>query len=301
MKKIFLLFSLIWFFVSPIVYAIDIFEDLGIPSQPTERITDLAEILPDDQEIYLNQKLESLDDAHNVEAAIITLVDLEWYAIEEVAFAIADNRKVGKDWLDSGIVIVVSMDEKQRRIETGYGVEWDIPDILAQRMGRDIIVPAFREWDYASGFDELIDTIQSILAGVFVDTPEAANPDINDSIGRLIMLWLLSFVIATILRGVFGKDIAKRKLAANIWPWTTWLLWLIVGWGLSWAFMLFMIMSLLRSMVMLAQQVSGSGNRNPWWWGFAWWSWGWWWGSFGGWFSGFGGGSFGGGGASGSW
>lgn len=301
MKKIILLLCIVFWFWS-IVSASDVLEDLQVPLTPWERVTDLADIIPDGQEVYLNQKLEWVDGDHNVEVAIVTLPELEWYAIEEVGIEIAEARWVGEDEIDSGIIVLMAMDEKQRRIETGYGVEWDIPDILAYDMGKKILVPAFREWKFAEWFDKLIDAFTDALTWVFPGQTDTQPIQINDKIWWLMMLWILSFVIATILRWIYGKDMARRKKAASIWPLGTGLLWLIIWWSFTGGFILFMIMSFLRSMVMLAQQVTKKNNRwdNHWWWWFGS-SGGWWWWSFGGWFSGFGGWSFWGGGASWSW
>jgi len=300
MKKIFLLF--LWIFAGLWwVFGFD------VPAYEW-RVTDTADVLSSIQESELNQKLEDFAQTQNVEVAILTLPDLDDNAIEEVAIQVADTWKVWRDTLDSGIIVLVAIDERQRRIETWYGVEWDIPDILAYQLGDSLLVPAFREWDYAWWLSRLIDAFTDLLSGVFPDTSSDDNvwAALDDRIWWLFMLGILSFVLAVILRAVFDQDLALRTKAANIWPLTTWVFWMLIWGSLVSGMILFWLMSVLRPMIMIAQQTN---NKNTWpransrsrWW--RWWfsSSGWrWGGSFGGWFSWFGGWSFGGWWASGS-
>ncbi len=302
MKKIFLLCVCVIWLTTGVVSGFDVLEDLSIPLSPSERVTDIADILTDSEESQLNTQLKEFDETHNVEVAIVTLPELGWYAIEEVGIAIWDAWQVGKDGVDSGIIVLMSLDERQWRIETGYGVEWDIPDILASRLGESILVPAFREQKYAGWFARLVQSFSDLLAGVFPG--DLGVPlELDRSVMTLFLLGILSFFIASVLRWVFGADMDLRSKAANIWPLTTGLFWLLLGGTLSGGLVLFVAMTFVWSMVMLAQQMWSSRSRDSRWW-FQWWfgstgGRGWW--SFGGGFSGFGGWSFGGGWASGSW
>lgn len=51
-------------------------EDLSIPLSPSERVTDIADILTDSEESQLNTQLKEFDETHNVEVAIVTLPEL---------------------------------------------------------------------------------------------------------------------------------------------------------------------------------------------------------------------------------
>ncbi|MBI4709638.1 MAG: TPM domain-containing protein, partial [Nitrospirae bacterium] len=52
---------------------------------------------------------------------------------------------------DNGLLLLVSLRDKEYRFETGYGLESILPDSLIGSIGREYLVPNFRKGDYSSG------------------------------------------------------------------------------------------------------------------------------------------------------
>lgn len=277
------------------VMASQMLVDVWLHTEPNARVVDVGQVLSHEEEQALTQKVQKLDETHAVQVAVVTIPSVREYSIQQVAFHIADEWQVWHEQNDSGIVVLVAVEERQRRIETWYGIEWDIPDILAQRMWSQFLVPAFREGRYSVWLSDLVDAFGEVMAWVY--EPNSSDIHMWDDMWRLFVLGFASLLVALVLRWVLDTDEKNRKLAAGIGPWVTWFLWLVLV-GFSGAVWLYIVMSFLWSLIMLAQDVDyvGSNNLRSW----SWWSTRGWW-SFGWWFSGFGWGSFGGGGASGSW
>ena len=66
-------------------------------------------------------------------------------------------------------------DERQMRIEVGYGLEGTMTDLSAGRIIRNIMAPRFREGDFDSGITDGTLAVISILDGK--DLPETADDE----------------------------------------------------------------------------------------------------------------------------
>ena len=66
---------------------------------------------------------------------------------------------IGKSEKDNGVLVLVALDERQWRIEVGYGLEGDITDIETNLIAQKYLVPAFRDGNYGEG---LYDTVAAL-------------------------------------------------------------------------------------------------------------------------------------------
>lgn len=64
---------------------------------------------------------------------------------------VAEKKKIGRVKQDNGVILLVVRQEKQMRIEVGYGLEGTLMDAQATRVIRDVMRPRFRENDYYVG------------------------------------------------------------------------------------------------------------------------------------------------------
>ena len=78
---------------------------------------------------------------------------------------------IGTKEKNNGVVILVSKAERQARIETGYGMEGVLPDILAKQIIDDKLVPSFKQDDYYGGFNNTVDAIIQAAAGEYKADP----------------------------------------------------------------------------------------------------------------------------------
>jgi uncharacterized protein len=69
----------------------------------------------------------------------------------EYKVKVFDQWKIGKKGQDDGLLLLVAVDEKEARFETGYGLEGTLPDGLESRIFRDEMAPRFQGGDYAAG------------------------------------------------------------------------------------------------------------------------------------------------------
>jgi len=85
---------------------------------------------------------------------ITDIVQLGVYIFNELPLETYDDDTVvgiGKEAKDNGVLILIAIDERQWRIEVGYGLEGDITDLESNRIAQDYLVPELSEGNYGEG------------------------------------------------------------------------------------------------------------------------------------------------------
>jgi uncharacterized protein len=240
-----------------------------IKTKPARLVNDYADVLSADQEASLERKLVAYDDSTSNQIAIVIVRTLGGRPIEETALELFRSWAIGNKTTNNGILILAAIDDRQIRIEVGYGLEGAIPDITANQIIRNDIAPGFRSENYYEGFDKASESIIKAAAGEY-KAPEGYGSKPGNGgrgIGGMLFVFIIIvFVLANSNRrgGGGGGFMSRRGYRGLVGP--TIFGSMLGGGGGGW----------------------GSGGGGGGW-------------SGGGGFGGFGGGSSGGGGASGSW
>jgi uncharacterized protein len=89
------------------------------------------------------------------------IVQLGVYVFNDMPLDVFDGTQtgIGKSGKDNGVLVLVALDERQWRIEVGYGLEGDITDIETNLIAQKYLVPAFRDCNYGEG---LYDTVAAL-------------------------------------------------------------------------------------------------------------------------------------------
>jgi len=97
----------------------------------------------------------------NLGQEINDIVQLGVYVLNNYPLEVADGTQtgIGKSGKDNGVLVLVALDEREWRIEVGYGLEGDITDIQCNLIAQQYLVPAFREGYYGEG---LYDTVVAL-------------------------------------------------------------------------------------------------------------------------------------------
>jgi uncharacterized protein len=165
-------------------------------------VTDRADLLSAAEEDNLNRKLAAYADTTSTQIVIVTLPSLDGQPIDEYAFALGQAWKVGQEDKDNGVVVLLSRDERDVFIATGKGIEGVIPDVIAGRIIRNVMVPRFREGDFYGGFNAAVDALVQAARGEFQAEPSRrSNWDLDDVVTLLIIVAIVLFFISNARRG----------------------------------------------------------------------------------------------------
>lgn len=88
---------------------------------------------------YLNKTTYDLKKKTGGEIGVVIVKSLEGYSLEEYATKIFNDIKIGDKDKDNGVLILLALldkDNRQVKIETGYGAEGFVPDAYASRIIR---------------------------------------------------------------------------------------------------------------------------------------------------------------------
>jgi uncharacterized protein len=259
-------------------------------------VTDLTSTLTPQQTQALDQKLRAFEQRKGSQLAVLIVPTTQPEAIEQYSIRVVEAWKIGRQNVDDGVLLLVAKDDRAVRIEVAYGLEGALPDVIADRIVEQIIVPRFREGQFYEGIDVAVDRIIGVIEGEPLPEAERRAPrPSGEGIGNLLpLLLMVVFVGSGILRrmlGGFGGAAATGGVAGL-------LVWLLTG------VMVFSAGAGVMAFLFTLLGGGGGGPRG----GFAGrrrGGYGGWGGGFGGGFGGGGwsggGGSFGGGGASGRW
>ncbi len=117
--------------------------DFSVPPL-TGPVVDRAGILSsatkDDLDRYLRQLLER----GGAQIQVATVPTLGGLSIEEASIKITDQWKLGKRKYDRGLLLLFAPKERRVRIEVGQGLEGNIPDITANGIINEVIVPRLK-------------------------------------------------------------------------------------------------------------------------------------------------------------
>jgi uncharacterized protein len=202
-KKIFLAFAVVLVGVAVTNFLSTPAHAFAVPTYEGF-VNDYAEILSERVETQLEDQLTTTAEASDgAEVAVATIKSLGGDNIENVAQEFFDTWKIGKKHLDNGVLLLVAVDERKLRIQTGYGSESVITDAEAGRIIRNVITPEFKNGDYEAGIIQGVAAIEQ----QFIESPGFApgidpinkNPDLLDNLFDQFFKAFMSIFV-----GIFG-------------------------------------------------------------------------------------------------
>jgi uncharacterized protein len=136
-------------------------------TNPPRLVVDNAHILSPSQAEELEAKLVAFDNNTSNQIAIAIVSSLNDQPIEDVAVNTLREWKIGDKKKNNGILIVVAVEDRKIKIETGYGLEGAIPDVTCSDIIEKDIKPAFRQKDYFGGLSKATDDLGKAAAGEY--------------------------------------------------------------------------------------------------------------------------------------
>lgn len=183
---------------------------------PPKLVNDFAEVLTSEEEQILEDKLLQYEQASSTQIAVVTVATLNGYAVEQFSYELAKKWGIGQKGKNNGVLVLMSLTDKKIRIEVGYGLEAVLPDVVAKRIIRETMKPAFRVGEFYKGIDDATSLIMEAASNEFPNqaenqTQKPKKKKKEQSTGSIIF----QIIFILIIIWVFRKN--------------PWLLWLILS------------------------------------------------------------------------
>lgn len=179
------------------------------------RVVDAAHLLDRQTLAALDRKLAAQEAKATDQFVIATIPSLQGTSIEDYANRLFRHWQLGQAKKNNGVLLLVAPNEREVRIEVGYGLEGILTDAVAGTIIRTAIVPSFKAGDMAAGVVKGADAIIEILN---LDPEEAKQrardleqgDDSDDWIQFVIFVVVVLIILYFISRGGGGRGTRRR-------------------------------------------------------------------------------------------
>jgi uncharacterized protein len=277
-----------------------------LPVPPlSERVIDQTGTLSAADQARLISKLAAFEAEAGPQIVVLMVATTAPEDIAAYTQRVGEAWKIGRRDVGDGLLLVVAKNDRKLWIAPAKALEGAVPDLAARQIVQNVISPRFKQGDFAGGIDAGLDQLMARIKGEHLPAPGADRRGGDsgllqglDPVQLLIFALVALPIVATVLRGIFGRGLGSLAAGAVgggiAWFVTNALLLAIVGGVIGFAIALFGgLGSALRTRSSRHDGWVGGGGF-----GGGGWSSG---GGGGGGFSSGGGGDFGGGGAGGDW
>lgn len=267
------------------------------PGKAVGLVSDFAALLSSPARDTLEQTLRAYEQKTGRQISVVTINELKDETIETYATRLFEEWGIGQKGKDNGALFLISKNDREMRIEVGYGLEGDLTDIESKKIINDIARPYFHNNDFDGGVSAAVSAMLSAIDSQNYEAAGSSSQSKQGSgfnlqyifwLGIGLFMWLTAILARSRswwLGGVIGG------VAGGI-IWFVWAMWFSVP--------ILIVLGLVFDYIISRkyQRASAAGNlANLWWMGGGANRWD----KGGGGWGGFGGGSSGGGGASGRW
>ena len=218
-------FAVMILFSSSVVYG----KDLQLPEASHEfYVYDEAGLLDDKAKNEIVRINENLYEETGAQIVIATLNHLPENATsKETAVELFEKWKIGSADKNNGILLLITMEEREFQMEVGYGLEGPIPDMVAQSILNNM-TSYFQEGEFQNGilnafYDVLGKIEEEYNVSISRDASLKPSRPIEDSNNRnrewiigMVVRIVIFIILISIFTGGGGRGGRRRRYRGPI-------------------------------------------------------------------------------------
>ncbi|MDE7350052.1 MAG: TPM domain-containing protein [Muribaculaceae bacterium] len=197
-----------------------------------EYVADPGNMLGSQTRNNVNARLQALRDSTTAEVAVAIVPSIGDYSIEDFSEKVFTRWGLGKKDKDNGVLLLISPDSHEVRIQTGYGSEGVLPDIICGRIIREAVIPNMRDDCLDCAVEEATAMISRVMTNPeYADELRSSLRDNHSGIeeapvsketitGFLVIVAVLLWIFAAvsyISRRVKTRKISSEAIKAQEW------------------------------------------------------------------------------------
>ena len=152
-----LLFSIA--FIMPLsAHAVSV-NEVPNPRHANSWVSDEADMLSAAAQERIDDRIDTLEQASGVEIAVVTVPSVAAATPRDFGTQLFNHWGIGKAGEDNGLLVLMVADERRLEMETGYGLEADLPDSWLKRMQESTMVPHFQRGNFDRGLEAGVEAV----------------------------------------------------------------------------------------------------------------------------------------------
>jgi uncharacterized protein len=157
--------------------------EVPIPPAPTRWATDTAGFMSPQALQAADRILENFERATGNQVLVWIGETTGDAVLEDWTIRAFERWKVGRKGLDNGLILFVFAKDRRARVEVGYGLEGQVPDVIASRILNDVIIPKIVAGDRDGAVQAGVNALLAAISGGTGGIAEQATPtgQIEDS------------------------------------------------------------------------------------------------------------------------
>jgi uncharacterized protein len=177
-------------------------QDLPQPMQPARLVNDFAGLLNRMEVNKLEAMLVAYDDSTSTQITVVIVPSLQGGEIADYASKLFEQWGIGQKGKNNGLLMLLAMEEKAVRLEVGYGLEEKLTDALSRRIIEQVIIPRFREGDFAGGLYQGSRAVMQVLEGSWQADGKGRKG--QGAEGSLVFVVLLLIILVIVISSRHG-------------------------------------------------------------------------------------------------
>jgi len=131
-------------------------------------VSDVGRLLSEDAVYRINGMIASMENTSTAQMAVVIVPSIGDEVPKDFATRLFQHWGIGQEGADNGLLLLVVTDQRRSELETGYGLEGLLPDVICLRILLDELVPRFQKKDYDGGVINTVKRAKNLL-----ENPEA--------------------------------------------------------------------------------------------------------------------------------
>ena len=181
-------------------------------------INDTANILSADHKSTMMHFSAQVQEQSGIELAVVTLASLEDQSIEEKAVALFEEWGIGSKADNLGLLFLIALEDRQVRIEVGYGLEAILPDAKVGQLLDTHVLPLLKRGELSeaifSGYRALLNVLSTEYAFELSKPESTYYSQVSQSQAVLALPLLL--LIACLLPFRWGRRLLYYALLFSL-------------------------------------------------------------------------------------
>lgn len=184
----------------------------AFPSPTTDfYAADFANVLSDETEKHIVSVSDELYSRTGAQLVAVTVESLDGMAIEDYSYKLANQWNIGSKDDDNGILVLLSTEEREIRVEVGKGLEGAVNDAKAGRLIDNYAIPSFKENDFDTGIYNLYDALLLEICNEYdIEDLKPEIEKVQDSEDGFEMIAFIILIIILLMGSIGGGGRGRR-------------------------------------------------------------------------------------------